>query len=255
VDRERWLSLEPRLLALHERQYGRFGGGRRRGPGYWSTILDGHVLYGERPWRLVTATTDAGRLSGYLVAAPGYWSSAAAVCVNEVVGEDEATVERLLRYARRFVTASGGANDAGSAADAGMYILPLVSMANPVRFLLRRMGFAEGESTSHVMARILRPDRIFARLAEGSDLLKTVALTVSTPHRVLPVTDPPEAKYRVRLETKEGMFARLFCCRLDLGAALDMELVRWRDPDPGLRRELCEVFAPCAWVQWYSDYV
>jgi hypothetical protein len=59
----------------------------------------------------------------------------------------------------------------------------------------------------------------------------------------------------VRLETKEGMLARLFCCRLDLGAALEVELVRWRNPDPGLRRALHEVFAPCEWVQWYTDYV
>ena len=78
---------------------------------------------------------------------------------------------------------------------------------------------------------------------------------MATPHRTLEVNDPPEPRHTVRLETKEGMFARLLCCRLDLDAALDMELVRWRDPDPGLRRELCEVFAPCEWVQWYTDYV
>jgi hypothetical protein len=42
---------------------------------------------------------------------------------------------------------------------------------------------------------------------------------------------------------------------LALEAALDMELVLWRDPDPGLRRALCEVFAPCEWVQRYTDYV
>jgi hypothetical protein len=83
----------------------------------------------------------------------------------------------------------------------------------------------------------------------------TVALTVATPHRVLEVNDPPQPRYRVRLETKEGMLARLCCCRLDLDAALEMELVRWRDPDPGLRRELCQVFAPCEWVQWYTDFV
>ena len=255
IERERWLALEPQLLALHERHYGRFGGGRRREPGYWRMILDSHV-YAEHKWWLVVATTDAGQLAGYLVAAQGYWSSATAVCVNEVVGKDEATVERLVRFARWFTAGDGGAAPAGeSAAGEGQFLVPLVSLANPVRPLLRRMGFAEGESTSHVMARLLRPDRIFARLAKGSGLADTVALTVATPHRVLEVNDPPEPRHRVRLETKEGMLARLFCCRLDLDAALDMELVRWRDPDPGLRRELCQVFAPCAWVQWYTDYV
>jgi hypothetical protein len=248
VDREHWLALEPQLLSLYERQYGRFGGGRRREPGYWSMILDSHV-YGARQWWLVTATTEAGELAGYLVAAQGYWSSANALCVQEVVGEDEGTVERLLRYARRFIPAGEGDEDGRQ------YLVPLVSLANPVRPLLRRMGFAEGESTSHVMARILRPDRILARLAKGTGLMDSVALTVATPHRVLEVSDPPEPRYKVRLETKEAMLARLFCCRLDLDAALDMELIRWRAPDPGLRRELCRVFAPCEWVQWYTDYV
>jgi ribosomal protein S18 acetylase RimI-like enzyme len=248
VDRQRWLALEPQLLALHERQYGRFGGGQRREPGYWRMILDGHV-YCEHPRWLVTATADSGQLTGYLVAVRGDWSSATSVCLYEVVGEDESTVERLVRTVRRFSAGSG------PAAQEGQLIVPLVSLANPIRPLLRRMGFAEGESTSHVMARILRPDRIFRRLAGDSSLPDTLALTVATPHRTLEVNDPLDARYAVRLETKEGMVARLLCCRLNLDAALDMELVRWRDPDPGLRRELCQVFAPCEWVQWYTDYV
>ena len=117
------------------------------------------------------------------------------------------------------------------------------------------MGFAEGESGPHVMARLLRPDRIWERLALGSALLDTLALSVVTPHRVIEVNDPPNPCYRVRLETKEQFLARLFCCRLDLDAALETELVRWRDPDLGLRRELCRIFAPCDWVQWFTDYV
>ena len=32
LDREPWLAMEPELLALYERQYGRFGGGQRRNP-------------------------------------------------------------------------------------------------------------------------------------------------------------------------------------------------------------------------------
>jgi hypothetical protein len=164
------------------------------------------------------------------------------VCVYEVVGENWAAVEQLLRYGRRF-------------AGQEQYIVPLVSLSNPVRPLLQRMGFSEGESEPHVMARLLRPERIWQRLAQGSGLEKDLSLAVSTPHRTLEVNDPPEPRYRVRLETKEHFLARLFCCRLDLDAALDMELVRWREPEAGLRRALCQVFAPCEWVQWFTDYV
>jgi len=241
VDRDRWLALEPQLLDLYERRYGLYGGGRQRAPGYWRQVLDGHVYAGSK-WWLVTLAGEGGRVLGYMVTAQGLWSSQNAVCVYEVVGEDWAIVARLLRYGRRF-------------AGQERYIVPLVSLANPIRPLLRRMGFVEGESEPHVMARLLCPDRIWTRLAQGSGLLDKLSLTLVTPHRTLEVSEPSHPTYRVRLETKEHFLARLFCCRLDLDAALDMELVRWQNPDPGLRRELCSILALCDWVQWFTDYV
>ncbi len=134
-------------------------------------------------------------------------------------------------------------------------MLPSVSLANPVCVLLRRMGFVEEASTPHIMARLLRPDRIFLHLAEGSDLAKDLDLTIATPHRSLVVNNPPAPRYAVQLETKESLLSRLFFCRLDLAAALDMELVRWNGHDAGLRRALCQVFAFAEWVQWFTDYV
>ena len=229
------------MASTNDRQYGLYGGGRQRSAGYWRRILDGHFYAGSLRW-LVTLTGESGHLLGYLVAAQGLRSVQPLVCVYEVVGEDWAAVERLLRYGRRF-------------AGQEQYIVPLVSLSNPVRPLLRRMGFVEGESEPHVMARLLCPERIWQHLAQGSGLERDLSLTVSTPHRTMEVNDPPEPRYRVRLETKEQFLARLFCCRLDLDAALDAELVRWREPEAGLRRELCQIFAPCEWVQWFTDYI
>jgi GNAT superfamily N-acetyltransferase len=268
VDRQRWLALEPQLLDLYVRTYGRFGGGQRREPGYWQMILDGHV-YADRgpkgwPWWLVTANqgwavnqggggSQDDRLAGYLVAAQGLWDDSPDVYVYEVVGEDEVTVERLIRYARGLTAQF--ACDAKHRHAKPRYGLAAVSLANPICSLLRRMGFEEMDSSPHLMARILRPDRIFQQLAAGSGLLDTLSLAVATPHRTLVVNDPPQPRYRVQIETKEHVLSRLFCCRLHLGAAVEMELLRWNAYDPGLRRALEEVFAFCEWVQWYTDYV
>ena len=241
LDRDRWLDLEPPLLALYERRYGRFGGGWQRAPGYWRTILDGHV-YRDRKWWLIALGAGPERVRGYLVASHGLWEASPDLCVYEVVGEDDATTAQLLRYAR------------GLAGD-GRFRAPYVSLANPVRALLREMGFEESETSPHIMARILRPDRMFQRLAAGSNLLDTLSLTVSTPHRVLAVNAPPEPRYTVRLEMKESLLSRLFCCRLDLEAALEMEMVRWNGRDLALKRALCEVFSFADWVQWFADYV
>ena len=241
LDRARWLELEPQLLALYAQRYGRFGGGWQRGPGYWRTILDGHV-YRDRTWWLITLGAGAERVRGYLVASLGLWEASPDLCVYEVVGEDDAATAELLRYARGL---------AGNE----RFRVPYVSLANPIRPLLREMGFEESESSPHIMARILRPDRIFQRLAAGSDLLDTLSLTVATPHRALAVHALPEPRYTVRLEMKESLLSRLFCCRLDLEAALEMEMVRWNGHDPALRRALCEVFSFAEWVQWFTDYV
>jgi hypothetical protein len=273
LDRQRWLELEPELLALHERQYGGFGGGQERAPGFWRHILDSHVYREGDPahkWWLLALSSASRGLAGYLVAAQGSWAPTRAVFIYEVVGESEAAVEQLIRYARRFVPgasesgqgASGGeqeaACDQASSGEPARYGAALVSLANPVCAVLERMGFVAGESTSHIMARILRPERIFARLAAETGLLDTLALSVATPHRTVTVNEPAAPRYTVRLETKENFMSRLFCCRLDLEAALDMELVRWSGatpPDPGLQSEVSRVFGLCEWTQWFSEFV
>jgi hypothetical protein len=241
LDRERWLSIEPETLALYEQCYGTFGGGQVRIAGHWQRILDGHV-YGARPWHFITCRTAWGALSGYLVATHGTWDVSDDLCVYEVVGTDGDVVRRLLSAARPL-------------ASNGVYRIPYVSLANPICGTLQEMGFAGSESSPHVMARILRPDRIWQRLADGSDLLQTLALSVSTPHRTVEVNEPPDSRYVVRMETKESLLSRLFCCRLDLEAAVQMEMVRWNVRDEGLARELFEVFRPAEWVTWMTEYV
>jgi GNAT superfamily N-acetyltransferase len=240
LDRARWLAAEPALLALYARRYGRYGGGRQRGPGYWQEILDSHVYRDQKWWLIALRGTD--RLRGYLVASPGMWDKGQHLYVYEVVGEDDRASAQLIRYARRL-SVSGG------------YRAPYISLANPVGPLLRSMGFLQGDSSPHVMARVLRPERLFRRLAGGSNLLNSLSLTVNTPHRTVAVVDAPDARYAVRMEMKEAYLARLMMCRLDLAAAVEMELVRWDVHDPGVARELCAILAPCDWVQWFTDFV
>ena len=103
--------------------------------------------------------------------------------------------------------------------------------------------------------RPVHPYRIFARLAADSGLVDTLSLAVNTPHRPLVVNEPQDPRYRVKMETKENLLSRLFLCRLNLEAAVEMELVRWNVDDDGLARALYELFAFTEWVQWFTDYV
>jgi hypothetical protein len=181
-------------------------------------------------------------LAGYMVAVRGAWAATDEIYIYEVVGEDEHTVEQLVRYARSL-SASGGV------------VGHQVSLANPICAAFKGLGFEERDTSPQLMARILCPDRIFARLAETSGLLETLSLTINTPHRPLLVNEPDHPKYRVTMETKESLLSRLFLCRLDLEAAIAMEMVRWNVDDPGLARALYDTFAFADWVQWFTDYV
>ena len=241
LSREQWIEMEASLLACYEAQYGHFGGGRKRRPGYWRTILDGHV-YRAREWLTVVFQPEPDRLAGYMVAVRGLWADTDEIYIYEVVGEDEHTVEQLVRYAR-------------SLSVSGAVVGHEMSLANPVCGVLKRMGFEERNTSPHLMARILCPDRIFGRLAAGSGLLEALSLVINTPHRSISVNEPKDPRYRVTMETKEGLLSRLFLCRLNLEAAIEMEMVRWNVDDQGLARALYETFAFAEWVQWFTDYV
>ncbi len=107
VDRDRWLALEPATLSLYHRQYGRFGGGQRRKPGYWRMILDGHV-YRDWAWRLFALWRNGDQLAGYMVIVDGQTASSVERFIYEVVGDDAQAVEALICHACHLVRTSVG---------------------------------------------------------------------------------------------------------------------------------------------------
>jgi GNAT superfamily N-acetyltransferase len=241
VSRDQWIEMEPSLLACYETRHNHLGGGRKRHPGYWRAILQGHV-YRDREWCLFVIQPEPDHLAGYMVAVRGLSTDTDEMYIYEIVGEDEGRVEQLVQHARSL-----SAN--------GRVVGHRISLANPLGATLKRMGFEARDTSPYLMARILCPDRIFARLAAGSRLLNALSLTVNTPHRSLIVNEPDDSRYRVMMETKESLLSRLFLCRLNLEAAVEMEMVRWNVDDRGLARALYDTFAFTDWVQWFTDYV
>ena len=246
VDVESWLAEESRLLELYESLYGQYGGGRARGRGYWDTIFSSHV-FRNRGWELFIARRDS-EVVGYLVSARGTWTDLEDLHVYEVVGRESGAVAELLRNARE---------KAGNT----KLVVPSVGLANPLREVLLELGFEESETTPHIMARILRPERIF-RVLVGAEYgnevpteLESLVIKVTTPHRSFALHEPQSPQKKIHLQMKESTLCRLLFCRLDLKSALDTEIVRWPDRDAGIEQILCRVFEFCRWIQWFSDYV
>ena len=240
VDRARWLSYEKELLLLHDERYSTYAGGRPRGSGYWGMIHSSHVFKGKQ-WTSLLAKRD-GMVTGYLVGIFGTWEHKEDINVLEAVAVDDSALLCLVAAARKL-SASGAIR------------FPLVSLANPIRPILERFGFSDGETTPHIMARLLRPDRIFSQLAAGTGLTESLSLTLVTPHRTVLLNEVADPKYTVRMELKEHDLTRLLLCRLNLEASLDTEAVRWTNRDTGLERELALIFCFADWVQWFTDYV
>ena len=245
VRERKWLASESELIHFYNEVYAGYGGGRLRSPGYWPEIFDGHV-FKEREWILLIARDKRERLAGYAIFAPGTWKDHQDLHLYEIAASGEIVVESLLSAGAKF-------------APGRPLRAPQISLANPVAPTLNRLGFEEERSEPHIMARVIRPHRLFIRLADSNpdvaDFRSTVNLICSTPHRTIDLQTPPQPEHTINLEMKEHMLARLLLCRLDLRSAIENELVRCRGDKGTLIDTLAEICRPAPWIQWFTDYV
>lgn len=251
VTSEAWVAREPELLELYRLRFGAYGGGRERGPGYWRGIFAGHV-FKNRPWRLYLAADRTDSVCGYAIVVDGTWKDYDTHHFYEVIGASDDVVKALI---------AGATNDAGP----GKIRFPSVSLDNPLASLLTELGCRDERTEPQIMARIINPERLFARLVDATGppekFRRGTHITCSTPHRRVELFKPEptgrsgQAGCEIRLEMKEHALARLLCCRLDLLKAVDMEVVRCAGADADSLATLADICRPAPWVQWYTDYV
>ncbi len=241
VTPEEWNMADTEKNRLYGLRYGEYGGGRVREAGYWPMVIRSHVYRG-RFKLFLHARTEAGDLCGYLLALAGDRRDPEGLFVCESAGTHDAVTALLIREAACVI----GSHEIR---------FPSVTLEDPITPVLTDLGFMSQESEPQIMCRILRADRIFGTLAAGSDLIDTIDFSIRTPHRDIIVNRPDNVRYEVRMEMKEHLVSRLFTSRLDLQAAVDMEMVRVKGADSGLIRQLSEIFRYTGWAQTYSDYV
>jgi GNAT superfamily N-acetyltransferase len=251
VEKDEWLTNEPALLDIYKGKYGNFGGGRPREPGYWREIVASHV-FRENSWRYFLAYDQQG-IAGYVLVARGTWHQRESSHVYEIAGKYDGVVEMLIDAAARLTSR--------------IVRIPNVSLSNPVRERLYRLGFTDGRSEPHIMTRIVSPERLFGRLCDDTEQLPSwwnrIRIECSTPHRSVVLQDGSDEVITINLEMKEHMLARMLCCRVDVDAANRLELIRYRGEEghattitaKNVIEVLKRICRPAPWVQWYSDYV
>ena len=234
------VELEPDLLRLFEADYGACGGLWRRRPGYFEQVVRSHVYRNEN-CRLVLAR-DRGTPTAYAIVNPNsmLWE-------GHVIYDLAAASPEALRRVLDTVAAQ--------AARQQTCVTVPGNREQPLQGALVRYGFHNGEPGPYYMARILRPDRIFAQLAGDSKLRHELYLEMKTPHRDLIVNCPKRPRHRATLWLKESMLSRLMLARLDLASALRMNLVRCSPLPVRVERALCRLFRFCPWVGCGMDYI
>lgn len=232
------IGRERRLLRLFHACYGGHGGYWLRRPGYFRQIVASHV-YGNDDCRLFLAGDREP--TGYAIVNPhsAIWGGC---CIYDLAAPAPAIRARLLdaieRHARRL----------------GLPVTMPANAEHPLYRPLLKRGYRVTSHSPYVMARIIRPDRSFARLAARSTAARRIAIEVVTPHRSAVLNRPRRPSATVTLHLKESQLSRLLSCRLDLRSALATNLVRTSPLPAGVEGVLARLFQPAPWVTFGVDY-
>lgn len=240
LDAAEAVALERNLLPVFANCYGQFGGYWKRDRGYFRQILDSHV-YINKDWKLLLVRKGKV-VGGYAIINP-HDPITAGLCIYDFAAPGIAVRQALLGKIEWLAKRNKQ---------------PATMMANrehPLFAPLLKRGYAYEEQSPFGMARIIRPDRIFAQLAHNSVLLDNLHLEAVTPHRDLILNRPAKPKYKATLYLKESQLTRLLSCRLDMAGALETNVIRMTPLPIRVENALCSILRFCPWVLFEIDFV
>ena len=234
------MPLAKTLLSLFNSCFGCFGGYWKREKGYFRNILASHV-YKNKDWKFFLLR-KRGEIVGYAIS-NAQDKVHGGFCVYDFVGPGIAAREALF------------AKIEWVAKRAKQSVTMLANREHPLFQPLIKRGYAAKGNSPYIMAWIIRPERIFARLAQNSSLLTDLRLEAVTPHRDLVLNRPARPKYKAKLYLKESQLSRLLSCRLDMAWALETNLIRLSPLPSGLEKALSKIFRFSPWVSFGIDYI
>jgi hypothetical protein len=232
----RCVDFAEELLSVFGVTYGDCGGYWHRDRDYYAKILASHV-YRNDEGKLFLARR-ANRIVAYAVCNPrdneGYY-------VYDLAALDDEAVVPLV--------------DAAAVHAGGEIVRILANREHPLYDALLDTGFVVSADDPCIMARVVRPDRLFERLAGDSAVIRDARLEVATPHRTVALNSPAAPPVQATLYMKEALLSRLLLRRLDLRQALEMNLVRMTPLPADLETELCHRLRFCRWAASRMDYI
>ena len=231
-------NLEEKLLPIFEQCYASCGGFWTREKGFFQRVISSHV-FRQGGARLYLVRQD-GEITAYSIANPGDMDG---YLIYDIASKDPGVFRRLV------------ARMALDAKEKGQDLRVLSNREHAVFELFLDCGFEPEQNEPYIMARIVRPDRIFSVLSSHSELKSLLELRAVTPHRDVVLNAPEHARFAATLYLKEHQLSRLLFCRMDLQSALRTNMVRISPVSDRIATELSRIFAFSPWVTSRMDYI
>lgn len=241
--RDELFAAQPELLRVFNASFGEYGGFRPREVGYWERALN-DMIFTVIPQEIIFVRYPAeGDLQAYVIA-----SVRTSVRPDEAVSilELAATNEGAARAAIQGICAEGHHR--------GLPVTTIACVDSPFRMLMREMGFEEGIRHTMIMGQAIAPERLFEKVCEDFDAVAELKIKAWSPTHDWTLWEGPDARREITIEGKELFLHRLLTRRLDVMAAVEMDLLTIRGEEPDDRERLAAALPYCRWEYHRIDW-
>jgi len=232
------------LLACFEATYGRLGGFPRRHEGYWEHQLRS-LIYDVLPQETLFVRHPAqGALRAYALAGRRLPEEKYShISTMEVAGLTEADIEQALF----------GLEDV--AARRKLAIHALISTEDPLRPILRRLGYEEHVRSTMIMGQPITPRELFGKVCTDPGVLDDFKIDFWAPFGDGTLHEGPNATHEITLEGKDEAIYRLLNRRLDIRAAVRTEWLTLRNGTEEAVERLAIALPYSPWAYHHLDYI
>ena len=242
-DRDEAIASQAELLPVYMAAFADYGGFPPRDEGYWEHALN-EMIFEVIPQRVIFFRYPSeGELGAYCIAsAREEFRPDDKLSILEVAGRGDGAVRELLR---------------GVGAEARRLerqVTTIASVDSPYRMLMREMGFTEGERHTMIMGQVVAPERLFARVCADPQAVAELKINVWAPGFDFTVHEAPNARREITVEGKDIHIIRLLHRRLDVRAAVEMDLVTIQGEEADDRDRLAAALPYCKWEYHRLDW-
>ena len=243
-DLDEIIASQEQMLPVFQAAFGDYGGFPPRSVGYWERALN-DLIFAVIPQDFIFVRHPAeGELAAYaILSVRGDMRPDQRVSILEIASSNgEPGAREVLK---------------GACAEGQRRSWPvstICSVDSPYRMVMRELGFEEDLRSTMIMGQVIAPDRLFQEVCADFDAVAELKIDFWSPSFDYTVYEGPAAKREITVEGKEMLLHRLLNRRLDLGSAVESDLVTIRNEQADDRERIAAALPYARWEYHRIDY-